>query len=1741
MTSIDIGDRIANDIVGVQGPPENESFRAIGDSIADQVSKEAFGFLPVTAQMGMRAARAVADSSVRTIDRAGYGWSLIWQHLNNLAGQLPDMTGNGGQVHDRADFSLPRAIAPISALTGHEDADALDVLGLGGRLFDADAVRKAQSEKLGSWEMSAAIAGELASYAIPGTPIHGLGAGMGNLARNATEAIAVAAPASRYLNRLVKAGKMTEQEAAGLMRSGNVLLEIAKREGAGKVGQLAAQAQQGLPGVAGDYAALLAQSYASAPQSEANDVLKNTALMAPLFLGVSRAASALSGKLADRFLSKEGKAALLDLYDNTQNGRTPSLWKSLVALPAGDKAKLAFSELMLAGLESTAFTATNKDAMEALMDAASGKPGSWGKFVQTWSGTTAGVLFNKGVPWAELPYFKRTRPDLNSIRTEQERQQAEKQQAEQKQRQEQQAAAQQEQQGRQEFRQHQEKVAVEAQRQQEQAANVAMASPLIDPLLRSGLTIESQNLESATPEIALIGADGARVTVQMLGQNNMAVQPSESLWRLVRPGVDKPESLSGPEAAQFLTDLGVHSVAQQARGTLHFSRLGFTETEAGGWWRDPQTGLEYKFGLDGKLYRRESINKEWNEAPADDPVTDQVQQPLGPTLGQQEFQSPEVDEWSRFLHQKERAFPEPAVDELLNMAVNVAKHGGDSQSAQEMRAFLAAVPPAAVAQAMTPETSKAIAHSIGAIAGGLSNHVEAQRLIQEAAARKAAQAPAAEAPKAEGEPQKPEEPPPGVTLSELYGGIPLKELGKAFKGFAELVVTGDKDREQATGRTAPTRKEQPDKPGGLATSQVGKYHENLPDVIGRFGGDVGKEIKADIDAANDLMRQHRGELEAAGMHDAVQRAMGKGGYASAKDWLETSVPDESGTATNRLHLILEGIDVGEDVPEKAQEIVNDYKKFFRMLGEFSEQVDTIRPNREGGYERFRAREPGRSLAVRSDMTDVLPTAFENPLVPINEKILRAVAGHPRNEKTPEQVEQYIKQVKEDAIHPERKSIDLKSATEIRRTLKYLPDEVTIDGETVRLRSKLAADTLVSMVRSELEGVGARRAFGQDLPEAAKRELGYTRPGPTKTIERLVEASGGDKRAREAIQKTVERFEGKGDEPFFKNFKGPLRQAIGDVETLVRTAMISGSWKQNLVEPLATASNLAGMHRVVGAMLRAGFSPLRTLKEAREMGAVIRNLHGTDIKANGGVAKAIASVVALPHHVSQSLVEAASYLAGKSMADSIAKGGMTEVAKERMRMLGMSENDIAAASENFTPELQRNFIRRFVRETTGAKAKTEGSYLSESKKWKAIRAFDRWFMSRIRGTVVQADRLAKAWASGSGAEKVAATQNALQFFLGSTAAGLIGTYISMLMKDQDFEAAYDHLVRDLHSDGLAWGLAKLGFGASVFGGTGQAIYQAVTDKSKTGLERAANLAVPTQRAGQVLAFLGNEGPYRDQDLGSALLTSLERTLPASQDLAAIGAITGLTAQAGPFRSAHNAQFKAMRDLGFPIGKAEEVEAEDVPFKNAMRKLDLFIKDRAGDHTAQQIVQDPGFQQVMQDALAVGKGSEIAGSLMARRTLEGKFDEQQMEKIRQRVGDANMNVLFAHDRAMEMLAKAFRKEKGTERHIFPAVDERLQKAEELIGLGSPGSVWNGVHEEVMQEAVEAVRSGVRPSMDVRRMALAMSRHPETLHGIVSDEKIAVLRRASAARAAQLMEMFLLESVNNRVASQLRKAHK
>lgn len=673
--------------------------------------------------MAERVVRGVGDVSVSTIDNVTLGYDALWQ--------------TGKMLYEEARFGASRptpAKGWVERATGAEHPDMLDLAHTMGAISDPEEIRTRHREELGNWEPAAAIAGELIGMAAPG-PSALVGRGASSMA------IGMSKPVQRLAYRMIDKGAMTADEVARFTRQGRLLTELAKRDGWGRVSSIGARLGDAAPGLVGEAAALTAQTGAASRDGDIGDVMMHSAVMSPVFLGLSRGSRWLGTKMMDRTLSDEAKEAYQAVFDAMENGakNKSSLWKMWGKLPTADRLRVLGAEGGASVAEGFGFALSTPEGLKDLMDAYAGQPGAMQRLFSQWAGGAAGIAATRlGVPLQELPFVNRLRPELNSYRAAIEaKRQAEADKALFEQRlveRAEDALAQGEAEKAVERRAQQQVQSAEQQSMQaEQRAqqDIAMGA-MVDPLRRSGFEIRALDTDTPSPVVRMSNPAG-EMSVGVRG-GTPVVSVSKEIWERVRPGEAYESEVAGADALRLLTDVSLHSAVQQTRSMLRMSRAGLEEPIAGAGWRDPETGRVMMFGADGKLYGRDDITQPWKEVPDTDTLRMLIERPIGgkdtPT------HTPGIDRWAHYLSERARDRSSPEFDEAMAIALNAAQYGSPrAESANELRRFFDSVSPDQFDAVVGAGNEKVAAQIVASIGAGLGNTQSAVALLRRTGAR----------------------------------------------------------------------------------------------------------------------------------------------------------------------------------------------------------------------------------------------------------------------------------------------------------------------------------------------------------------------------------------------------------------------------------------------------------------------------------------------------------------------------------------------------------------------------------------------------------------------------------------------------------------------------------------------------------------------------------------------------------------------------------------------------------------------------------------------------------------------------------------------------------------------------------------------------------------------------------------------------------------------------------------------
>lgn len=1105
-----------------------------------------------------RIARGIGDVAVNTVDAIPRGLSAVYEMGRWGIGQV---TGSDETADDLA-AGLRSVRGPIQLWTGKNAPDVLDVFQQFGVLDDPSAVRQSQSEKLDNGEMLFSMAGELAGFVLPG-PSKFVGERVG---RAAESVAGMASPMRRAAERMVASGKMTAEAATVATKEGRLLSAMAEAAGWGKPGKIAAYIGDStlrLP----PYSAMMAQMVAAAPADQQAEVAMHTALMGPVYLGIGRVFQDLGEAAARGLVNTKAAEAAIRLQNDFKNGvKNPAQFKRDMGMLWNDYGVPGVGNGLAAIGEAMGFTLVSSD-WETLANAYSGDMEAQEKLLYTFLGTTGGMLAAKGLlPADQTPFYKRIRPDLNDLRVEVEGRIAQERAAEAKrQKGEQDAAA------------MQEREAREAERMQA-ATEYEPLARIVNPLMRSGLEVSKLDLRDVNAGVELRDpGDGSSVRVRLgMDGKTAKVTVTDRIWRMFRGREEAPRdtdgtiTLTGEAADFFLSEMSTQAVVNRLQAAVEVEALGMRDTGRG-YWRDAAGGRDVTIGLDGVYRQRPFGSEKW------EPVD--LQNEIIASLGQQQsgpaHWSPQLEQWSDFLQQKQTFMSEPGADRALAMALNYASRGtGDK--AVEMRAFFESVKPEDVMSLFRPENSLVMAHSVAAIGAGYGNASWAIETIakanqiathvvssptgerlgvtfrdpaattpeQQAQARQERQAlfdlaksrfrnkEAWERRLQPGEP--PAEPPKLLTFSEL-ADAPMPQGVRAVEPVRIAEPARDATREpgavepvlEAPGAAGEAKAQGregeagfvalPDGVGKRMAENPRRYFELMTDRVAGMG-EVGRDIAERVKRGSGEVREKLGEID-------VERARVGRDFSSTSRkkrnrevgrYLEDSIEVAPGVYESREMILSRGGELPEPVPEKLRAAVDDWNRTYdtlrRQTGEDATQSGTIKFRRG---EPELARPAKDRIRVRNDLHEDLRFAEPN-----DPRAIEAVTklAELNNRKPEDLIPSMLGEMSLDTGRA-RTPTERENAMDFARELPYMPQKVRLaDGTFFHFLEGTPQSAYEGLV-SQFQRNVAVRTLGQEgiSPEVRKR-IAEDPNTPPEVAARLGEDLPGARALLERLQK-----------------------------------------------------------------------------------------------------------------------------------------------------------------------------------------------------------------------------------------------------------------------------------------------------------------------------------------------------------------------------------------------------------------------------------------------------------------------------------------------------------------------------------------------------------------------------------------------------------------------------------------------
>lgn len=1821
-------------------------------------------------QLGLRAARGAADAVVTSVDAVTKGWNKILtlgevgaRGALAMAGlpvsTIPIEMGDDGKLHLGAPTMLSGERGAVEWLTDKADPDALDLLVGSGILEESTAqgAREAQSLKLGpNAEMGAAIAGELASFAIPGTPLAAIGAGSQKIAA------AVTGPVAKMAQRLIAQGKLTKDAVDAAMKTGTLVQEVAK---ASKWTARAVKAAEGAPAYAGEYAALLGQTYAATPESQRPEVMDHMMVGGLVFPALGRIGKAVNERLLDKFLSEADRAALVELRTALQAGakadvslaRKGSIYMKLLGANGGQT--LA---------ETAAFLGMDPKNWDLAISAYNGNPEAMDQLVASFAGTAAGIMLPKmgGVPLHEVPYWKRIRPDVNtyaqqvdairqaemaervkvndeagnavmakaverkaaeekiaaerSIKEAAERQaydaaiknaktRIEKRKAEEakeafeksirsahermalnaaiqnakgriaagkaaeesarfsedvtnlnkrivrrqaldgaianakdriaREKAEKELAdfnksitdfdAEMQRRGRaqgeelgkaevgrktrevrdREIRESQEDIG----RQLEaRAKDDAAVGEMADPMLKSGFTLSMEGVRRG--EAVLSHPDGSEILIAP-----DAVRINRRAYKaMLRRGDAEPVPgegdvvLTGDAAKEAVSKIALAGAEAQAKGSLYLGGRGMVEMEAGGPWLSTDNGMVYHYGLDGLLYGKKFGAEQWKRV--SESSADWLMVEGSPPVADEPAQSAALDAWADFVQQKEANFPERAVDDVLRRALQVARHGGDSDAAVAAREFFESIPPQQVAQAMTPENSQMIAHIIGTLAGGTSNVAEAVRLMDKAVSLEVVPHPDAvkaleKVAETSGEGELTPEQIKKIALTDLY----TERRPEERKPVEDKDAVEQPDPESgAIG--IDTR---PMKDAGKAGLDVGKF---LRKVAGRYTTDMVEQIRKQAGEKGKAFAQRVTDFffaERKGHAEFVpiakewhQAAKGKEGR-KAQRWLSGEIETSPGVFESRFDILTSGRTLTSKVPARAQKIVDIYHKARVATGEAAERVKT--PREVDGKAAWFKVNKDRKIRVWSDLAKDFMDAIASPLVPRSQEAFRKLAEI----NGIQDVDAFVAKLTEASQSGlGRKSIDREAAAEHVRHLKNIPTSIKLkDGSTFRFREGKPFEAMQSMVPSQIRRNAVMEAFGSDKQDWIKEALGDQRPGLPKVYRDFVK-SGGDP---DVALRLAERISGIDRSTAWvpKGFLGFL--------TIRKSLQISKAAVFDIPSPIANIPVFTGYGTVLRALAKVTKNPAEAYREMEMMGAITQHIVATEIAQTMDVVGRAANALSIPLRATQRMSEVIAGMAAKYRLADMKAGKATSVDKLRLDLLNLSEAEKASLmSGQFSKALGERYVQEVVKQSTASKSAAERSYYGSQRLFRELLRYQTFFQTKVQATAkITARPFQELWKASKGqkSDVGAAFMQLGRFVGGAAVGGLLGQYLYQSLR-VGWKDAADQMFRDIKQNPLE---PVIWAGQTFFGGIGKVLWLMFTDPTISAEKRMAGAIGPVGDAVEALSFATGQGAYQGQTGWNRMMTLAQRAAPVVKDADVLLPLAGMA----------NSEMDEVRSINYRW--ATEVKKEprleviggDADSKKMLR-LKRAIRDvmnQVGAYTATEILNHPDIKKALGEMLTMESGKTVSQRLLGSRILADR-NEDDLKSWRDFAGEEYMRLAVEHDAILTMLASRYEKEKGTPEHSELAYADRLNVARDAARMGDPDP-WGKVYADTMTEATESIRAGAPDLRNLQQLAYQMSFWPDRLDRVLTGVPLEMARRTPQRRlAVYLWDVFRTRAV-------------
>jgi hypothetical protein len=892
------------------------------------------------------------------------------------------------------------------------------------------------------------------------------------------------------------------------------------------------------------------------------------------------------------------------------------------------------------------------------------------------------------------------------------------------------------------------------------------------------------------------------------------------------------------------------------------------------------------------------------------------------------------------------------------------------------------------------------------------------------------------------------------------------------------------------------------------------YASGAPEMVGRHAGavgtDFGQKARASIDAsrrfqdaAEPLRREAETKIHRPGVAKFLERTMDTG------DGKQTFL-------TELMHgrQILDETGNPVDVPQPVADAVKALQDLVFKLGEQGQQAGAVRYRHETGtFESFTPTPGGKILprTTGKDLetikrNDVLRTAFA-------EKLARDNPG-----------------VSESAIADILKPSDVKStplerqtAYEKIRTLRNVPDIFDHNGKSYEVFDTNPGDVVNRLFHSETMRSGVIEVFGQDLPAEARQALGIEKPGITAAVSAYKGALEGEPGSGEArrmagrVDRLVELLHG-------INTGGPP-MALRQIEGFFRSVEVFTSFVYDVGDLGVAGPTLVGPMRLLRTLVEIGKNPkdafLSIMAEAKRMNSAMAEA--------GDLTSRFTDLIRLPSRWSEATKVAVLKMQFRNVVKDMKSGSFAEDPwlQSLVRLTDFSATESAAMLRGEGGKLYDALINRAVALSTGNYLPGEGSFLHANKTFNYLLAYNRFFMGRMR----MAGKLSMNIGQPGGGRA------ALTFLAGSLASGAIGQYLGYVLQQWSIEKGTEKWLREIQnaSANPIDALLYVGKTASVnlLGGSLFSMAKGFFSDPNYDVTRSVS---PLNRLREVVMAAPGWGPYASQSLPERAITLAERMPLVPRVLRAALASGGLGE--GDFGTARMEFNSWRKQVGLPMGAPGDVaDIRYAPFRDAMRSMRTMV--RANEEAKPEDLLKM-MEPSLKAALQVAQGSDISSSLLGMRMVN-RLDEAKREEMVRAIGPDNARKLYTYDRALEMLAHAYRDMHGSDKLPQRQFSVRLDNTVEQVHLGGTDA-WKPLFDDTIEAEVARFRAGgEQPSEDLTDLANSASALPETLDRVLSEREFAMLNGLSRADAGMLLQSLLWKKVISRVKDEMRSEAK